>query len=52
MLAHSEKLPIAAVVDRFVEIAPHVSVSDFVRCAKGRSSSKIQQKLEHVRKWC
>jgi putative transposase len=27
----------------FVEIPPHVSVSDFVRRAKGRSSRKIQQ---------
>jgi putative transposase len=30
-------------VHMFVEIPPHVSVSDFVRRAKGRSSRKIQQ---------
>ena len=29
-------------VHMFVEIPPHVSVSDFVRQAKGRSSRKIQ----------
>ena len=29
-------------VHMFVEIPPHVSVSDFVRRAKGRSSRKIQ----------
>jgi len=28
----------------------HVSVSDFVRRAKGRSSRKIQQEFEHIRK--
>ena len=37
-------------VHMFVEIPPHVSVSDFVRRAKGRSSRKIQQKFEHIRK--
>lgn len=34
----------------FVEIPPPVSVSDFVRRAKGRSSRKIQQEFEHIRK--
>ena len=37
-------------VHMFVEIPPHVSVSDFVRRAKGRSSRKIQQEAEHIRK--
>ncbi|MEJ6012172.1 IS200/IS605 family transposase [Novosphingobium aquae] len=37
-------------VHMFVEIPPHVSVSDFVRRAKGRSSRSIQQALEHIRK--
>jgi len=37
-------------VHMLVEIPPHVSVSDFVRRAKGRSSRKIQQKFEYVRK--
>ncbi|MBV1692325.1 IS200/IS605 family transposase [Novosphingobium sp. G106] len=37
-------------VHMFVEIPPHVSVSDFVRWAKGRSSRKIQQEFEHLRK--
>ncbi|CCA92200.1 IS200/IS605 family transposase [Novosphingobium sp. PP1Y] len=36
-------------VDMFVEILPHVSASDFVRRAKGRSSRKIQQELDHIR---
>jgi putative transposase len=39
-------------VHMFVEIPPHVSVSDFVRRAKGRSSRKIQQEFEHIRKRC
>jgi putative transposase len=34
----------------FGEIPPHGSVSDFVRRAKGRSSRKIQQEFEHIRK--
>lgn len=34
----------------FVEIPPLVSLSDFVRRAKGRSSRKIQQEFEHIRK--
>jgi Transposase IS200 like len=34
----------------FVEIAPHVLVSDFVRRTKGRPSRKIQQEFEHIRK--
>lgn len=33
-----------------VEIPPHISVSDFVRRAKGRSSRQIQQELERIRK--
>jgi putative transposase len=33
-----------------VEIPPHIAVSDFVRRAKGRSSRKIQQEFEHIRK--
>ena len=37
-------------VQMFVEIPPHVSVSDFVRRAKGRSSRNIQQEFEHIRK--
>jgi putative transposase len=37
-------------VHMFGEIPPHVSVSDFVRRAKGRSSRKIQQEFEHIRK--
>jgi putative transposase len=44
-------------VHMFVEIPPHVSVSDFVRRAKpvlscaegGRSSRKIQQEFAHIR---
>jgi hypothetical protein len=36
-------------VDLFVEIPPHVSVSDFVRRAKGRSLRKVQQEFEHIR---
>ncbi|MFJ5928625.1 IS200/IS605 family transposase [Sphingomonas sp. NPDC092331] len=37
-------------VHMFVEIPPHLAVSDFVRRAKGRSSRKIQQEFEHIRK--
>ena len=37
-------------VHLFVEIPPHVRVCDFVRKAKGRSSRKIQQEFEHIRK--
>ena len=37
-------------VHMFVEIPPHVSVSDFVRRGKGRSSRKIQQEFEYIRK--
>lgn len=41
-------------VQLFVEIPPHVAVSDFVRRAKGRSSRKIQQEFGHIRNryWC
>jgi len=34
----------------FAEIPPHLSVSDFVKVAKGRSSRKIQQQFPHIRK--
>lgn len=37
-------------VHMFVETPPHVPVSDFVRRAKGRSSRKIWQVFEHIRK--
>ena len=37
-------------VHLFVEIPPQVRVCDFVRKAKGRSSRKIQQEFEHIRK--
>jgi REP element-mobilizing transposase RayT len=36
-------------VHMFVKIPPHVSVSDFVRHSKRRSSRKIQQEFEHIR---
>ena len=46
-------------VHLFVSIPPHVSVSDFVKIAKGRSSRKIQQEFPELRKrywgrhfWC
>lgn len=34
----------------FVEISPHISVSEFVKIAKGRSSRKIQQEFPEIRK--
>ncbi len=34
----------------FVEIAPHLKVSDFVQKAKGRSSHKIQQEFPEIKK--
>jgi putative transposase len=34
----------------FASIPPHVSVSDFVKMAKGRSSRKIQQEFPNLRK--
>lgn len=37
-------------VHMFVEIPPQVFVGDFVRPAKGRSSRKLQQEFEHIRK--
>ena len=37
-------------VHLFVEIPPHVSVSEFVQRAKGRSSRRMQHKFEHIRK--
>ncbi|MGZ3173436.1 MAG: IS200/IS605 family transposase, partial [Croceibacterium sp.] len=36
-------------VHLFVEIPPHISVSQFVQKAKGRSSRRIQQEFEHSR---
>ena len=35
----------------FAEIPPHISVSDFVKKAKGRSSRKVQQEFPEIRKW-
>jgi putative transposase len=37
-------------VHLFVEIPPRVSVSEFVQRAKGRSSRRIQQEFDHIRK--
>jgi putative transposase len=37
-------------VHLFVEIPPHIAVSQFVQKAKGRSSRKIQMEFEHIRK--
>ena len=37
-------------VHMFVEIPPHISVSEFVQRAKGRSSRKVQQAFPEVRK--
>ncbi|CAO5682437.1 MAG: IS200/IS605 family transposase ISW1 [Holosporales bacterium] len=37
-------------VHMFVEIPPHITVSDFVRLAKGRSSRKIQLEFPHIQK--
>ncbi len=34
----------------FVSIPPHVSVSNFVKLAKGRSSRKVQQEFPELRK--
>src|SRR5690606_26245300 len=34
----------------FLEIPPHIPVSDFVKIAKGRSSRKIQQEFPELRK--
>ena len=34
----------------FLEIPPHVTVSDFVKMAKGRSSRKIQMEFPEIRK--
>ena len=34
----------------FVSIPPHISVSEFVQKAKGRSSRKIQQEFPEIRK--
>ena len=37
-------------VNIFAEIPPHVSVSEFVKIAKGRSSRKIQTEFPEIRK--
>ena len=37
-------------VHLFVELPPHISVSDFVKMAKGRSSRKTQQEFPYLRK--
>jgi len=37
-------------VHMFVEIPPKIADSDFVRRVEGRSSRKIQQEFEHIRK--
>lgn len=37
-------------VHMFVEIPPHLAVSDFVRIAKGRSSRKIQIEFPQLQK--
>lgn len=37
-------------VHMFVEIPPHVSVSDFVKIVKGRSSMKIQKEFPSLEK--
>jgi putative transposase len=34
----------------FVEIPPHIAVSDFVRRVKGRSSHQVQMELPDLRK--
>ena len=34
----------------FAEIPPHLSVSEFVKIAKGRSSRKIQQEFSEIKK--
>jgi putative transposase len=34
----------------FAEIPPHISVSDFVKIAKGRSSRRIQQEFPDIKK--
>jgi len=34
----------------FVEIAPHIKVSDFVQKAKGRSSHKVQQEFPEIKR--
>ena len=37
-------------IHMFVSIPPHLSVSDFMRRVKGRSSRKIQQEFPEIRK--
>jgi putative transposase len=34
----------------FVEIPPHIAVSDFVRRVKGRSSHRVQMEFPDLRK--
>src|ERR1700730_3549355 len=37
-------------IHMFVEIPPHIAVSDFVRRAKGRSSHRVQMAVPELRK--
>jgi putative transposase len=37
-------------VHMFVEIPPHIAVSQFVQRAKGRSSRRVQQEFPELRK--
>jgi putative transposase len=37
-------------IHMFVDIPPHVSVSDFMQKVKGRSSRKVQQEFPELRK--
>ena len=37
-------------VHLFIEIPPHIAVSDFVKIAKGRSSRKVQQEFPNLKK--
>src|SRR5437016_5337767 len=39
-------------VHMFVEIPPHIAVSDFVRRVKGRSSHQVQMEFPDLRKRC
>jgi hypothetical protein len=45
----SRKTP-ARTVHMFVEIPPHIAVSDFVRRVKGRSSHRVQMEFPGLRK--
>ena len=35
-------------VHMFVEIPPHIAVSDFVRRVKGRSSNRVRVRIEYL----